>query len=419
MATSLELKQKREQVYIAMRDIRATMGADGKFTDATQENRWQASNTEFEQLTAQIKEAEQWEERERQMADAEYRIKDAADKKSGNPESLKYDDVFWRWMRRPQNGAMSPEELRMLESRGSSTQITSTDSLGGYLVPQSFSGELENQMKWYGGMLDACRIYDDVIGGTLTWPTGDDTASTGNVNTAANQAAQRTVADLTFGHVTFGHWIVDSNIIKVSRALVQDERVGLLQSVLRDDLSARLGRKVNTMLTTGTGTNESYGLTTAVTNSGGTSAAATAITKAELITLIHNVDRAYRVGPNVGFMMHDGIMGYLRKLDIGNTDTVQIFYPGIAAGEPDRLYQYPIFINNDLTGPTNGLPVASTKHIYFGDFSKYVIRRISGVMIERNDSLYWDSLSVGFMGWLRLDGNLINANAIKSFIQHS
>lgn len=55
-------------------------------------------------------------------------------------------------------------------------------------------------------------------------------------------------------------------------------------------------------------------------------------------------------------------------------------------------------MNNDLTGPTNGLPVSATKHIYFGDFSKYVIRRIREISIERNDQQYWDALQVGFMG---------------------
>lgn len=402
-----------------MKDIRATLGEDGNYTDPTQEVKWRAADAEYQRLTNAIKDAETHEAREKEQAEAQYRAQETGGGKKPNPDALKYEDVFWRWATRPQNGAMSPEETRMLETRGTSTQITTSDSLGGYLVPQSFSMELENQMAWYGGMLDACRIYNDTIGGVLTWPTGDDTASTGNVNTAANQAAARTVADLSFGQVTFGHWIVDSNIIKVSRALVQDERVGLLQSVLRDDLAARLGRKVNSMLTNGTGTNESYGLTVASTQTGKTTASATAITKGELVDLIHSVNRSYRVGPKVGFMMHDGIMGYLRKLDIGNTDTVQIFYPGIAAGEPDRLYQYPIFINNDLTGPTTAAPVAATKHIYFGDFSKYVIRRIADVSIERNDTLYWDTLSVGFMGWLRIDGNLINQNAIKALLQHS
>ena len=112
-------------------------------------------------------------------------------------------------------------------------------------------------------------------------------------------------------------------------------------------------------------------------------------------------------------------LGYLKTLDVGNTDTVQIFYPGLAVGQVDRLLGYPIFINNDLTALTSSLPVAATKHIYFGDFSKYVIRKIRDISISRNDFLYWAEGEVGFMGWLRLDGNLINQNAIKALKQHA
>jgi HK97 family phage major capsid protein len=55
--------------------------------------------------------------------------------------------------------------------------------------------------------------------------------------------------------------------------------------------------------------------------------------------------------------------------------------------------------------------------VYFGDFSKYKIRRIGGINLSQNNMLYWASREVGFMGWLRLDGNLINANAIKYILQ--
>ena len=118
-------------------------------------------------------------------------------------------------------------------------------------------------------------------------------------------------------------------------------------------------------------------------------------------------------------MMNDETVGYLRTLD-ATTDTTHLFVDTIIDNRlTTSLLGYPIFVNNDLTALTSSLPVASTKHIYFGDFSKYIIRKIAPVSIERNDQLYWASKTVGFMGWLRLDGNLINQNAIKALIQHS
>ena len=55
--------------------------------------------------------------------------------------------------------------------------------------------------------------------------------------------------------------------------------------------------------------------------------------------------------------------------------------------------------------------------IYFGDFDKYKIRRIGGISLGRNDQLYWAERAVGFMGWLRFDGKLVNSNAIKYLLQ--
>lgn len=424
-----QLQEQYEQNVAALKDITAKRDAEGKFPADVQEQIKRA-NADFIRIKDEIEAERAAENLEKEQALMEFHQRAANTSHTGttpesrqNPE-MTYDKVFWRYMMRPDSGKpanLNQEEIRLLETRGTNTQITTNDALGGYLVPQQFSNELENMMKYYSNMLDYCRVVDDtgVGGGQLEWPTGDDTAVTGNINTAANQAAQRTVSDLTFGQVLFNDWLIDSNIIQVSRSLMQDERVGLLQSVLIDDLANRIGRKANAVWTNGTGTNQPYGLTTTVTGTGITTAGATAITKAELVKLMYTVDRAYQVGPKCGFMMHNTVLGYLRTLDF-STDTSHIFVPGnIAAGEPDRLLGYPVFINNDLpavTGAT-GLPVTATKHIYFGDFSKFVIRKIRNVAIERNDYLYWDYLKVGFMGWMRTDSNLINANAIKPLLQ--
>ena len=332
---------------------------------------------------------------------------------STDSRDMSYEGAFKRWMVRAQYARLPEDEMRLLETRGTNTQIVSTNSLGGYLVPQSFSNELEMKGIWKGGMLEACRVYSDTIGGSLKWPTGDDTGVDGAIS---GQGAARTVADMTFGNVLFSDYTIDSNIVKVGRELISDERVGLLQSVLAEQLAQRINRKANSVLTNGTGTSEPYGLTVAATTAGITTAGATAITKAELVRLQYSVDKYYSQGTNVGWMMHRNTLGYLRTLDF-STDTTHLFADIKAAGEPDMLLGYPVFINNDLPDLTNGLPVSATKHIWFGDFSKYVVRRIEGVSLERNDSVYWNSFTVGFMGWTRLDGNLLVQGAIKPLLQ--
>lgn len=432
MSKLLEIQAKIEQNQSALRDILAKRSADGTFPADVKEQIKRA-NDELVALKDQAEIERIAEGLAKDAAMQEFRAQEQrTTTTTGAPQfnttttttAPTYDQVFWRHMMRydsAQPANLSNDEKRMLETRGTSTQITTSNTLGGYLVPQQFSGELERVRKYFSRMTDYCRVLDDTSmgGGTLEWPCMDDTASTGNINTAANQAAQRTVSDLTFGHITFGDWLIDSNIVKVSRSLIQDERVGLLQSELANLLGERVGRKSNSVWTNGTGTNEPYGLTGSGISTGLTTAGATAITKAELVRAQSSIDYSYQQGPKVGWMMHQTVLAYLRTLDF-TTDTTHIFVPGnLMAGEPDRLLGWPVFINNDLpavTGAT-GLPVTATKHIYFGDFSKFAIRMIRNLAIERNDYIYWDSLSVGFMGWFRTDSRLLSAAAIKCILQ--
>lgn len=422
--TRLEQLQKEYTDNLAaLKDITAKRSADGTFP-ADVQDQIRKANEDCARIMSEMETERILEKRLKEEVLLEFHNRPEQTSTTAGKREINYESVFWRHLQRQNSSApseLTPEERSILEKRGTSTQITTSDSLGGYLVPTQFSQRLENMMKWYANMMTACQVWDDRAagGGTLEWPTGDDTAVSGNINTAANQAAQRTVSDLTFGQVLFNDWLIDSNIIKVSRSLMQDERVGLLQNVLSENLANRIGRKANSVWTNGTGTNQPYGLTTTVTNSAGTTASGTAITKAELVKFQASIDYSYQNNPKTGWMMHQSVLAYLRTLDF-STDTTHIFVPGnLATGEPDRLLGWPVFINNDLpavTGAT-GLPVTATKHIYLGDFSKFVIRQIRDVSIERNDYLYWDALSVGFMGWMRTDSNLINANAIKSILQ--
>jgi HK97 family phage major capsid protein len=404
--TSIELKQQRAEIHASLKDLRGKIGKDGLFTDTVHETAWHKAEEDYRKISERIEQVERAEAIDREMLAAQ--LMDA-EQRAGAPKrevaTDTHESAFNRYLLRGFNG-LNDTEKRLLESRGTSTQITTTDSLGGYLVPRSFSNQLELVMKYYGGILTACDIFDDPIGGTLEWPTGDDTATTGSIQTT--QGASVAVSDMTFGQVLFGHYTFTSGVVKVSKQLMQDERVGLLTNVLTEALGSRMGRNINAKLTTGTGTNEPFGIITSTTV-GKTATSSTAFTQGEIIDLMYSVDRAYRESPSAGFMMHDTIMAAARKLDVANTNTVQFFTPSLIAGEPDRVLGKPIYINNDMASALT----TGQKVILFGDFSKYKIRRILAPTVERNDNIYWDSLNVGFMGYQRLDAKYIASGSIK------
>lgn len=392
-----------------MKDIRDSLERDGKFADATQEAKWNQADADFREADTAIRNLLKFADMEREAVSLEMERQERA----GNPviaeNALEYGEVFNRFLIRGADN-LTPEERKALEYRGTDPQITSTDSRGGFLVPRSFSEELTLRMKYYGPMLEAARIYVDNIGGNLDWPTGDDTSNTGTTQT---EGSAITVQDMAFGRVVFGNHTLTSGIVKISEQLLQDERVDLLTEVLLSALSERIGRRANNLLTLGTGTTQPFGIVPMSTQQGKETASQTAFTKVELIDLQHSVDRAYRVSPSSAFMMNDTILAAARKLDVGNTDTVQIFYPGLATSEPDRLLGQRVWINNDMAATQ----AQSAKIMLYGDFSKYVVRMIRGITLRRDDSRYFDELNVGFVGFMRLDGNLVDAQAIK-FLQN-
>lgn len=403
------LYAKKEAAYRAMKDIRESLEANGKFTDATQETKWNQADADFREADTAIRNLQKFAEMEREAIAQEMERQERAGKPVVAEKALEYGEVFNKFLSRGVNNLTS-EERKVLEYRGTDPQITSTDSKGGFLVPRSFSEELSLRMKYYGPMLEAGRIYEDTIGGNLDWPTGDDTANTGATQTEGSSIA---VQDMAFGRVVFGNYTLTSGIVKISEQLLQDERVGLLSEVLLSALSERIGRRANNLLTLGTGSNQPAGVVPYAVNQGKETASQTAFTKAEIIDLQHSVDRAYRANPSAAFMMNDTILAAARKLDVANTDTVQIFYPGLAMGEPDQLLSQRIWINNDMASTQ----AQSAKIMLYGDFSKYVIRMIRGITLRRDDSRYFEELNIGFVGFMRLDGNLVDAQAIK-FLQN-
>lgn len=418
--TALQIRQERAKVWGIITDLRGKR-TNGKFADPTQQTAYDAADAEFERLTTEMLAAEVSEEQEKQHAAraAQMESETRERQKEAKPENkiLDYDGAFWRWaVQHKDRYNLTADEMRMIQTRATDTQIAGTANLGGYLVPKAFMAELEMVMKWYGGMIEACGIMQRTTGAQLRWPTGDDTGISGRFITETGAAA---VNSMTFGQVLFDFYSVTSDIIKVSADLMTDEEVGFLQQILLTILPERLGRALNAKFTNGTGTNEPYGLTTTVTTSALTSNTGTAILQSELLRTVYSVNRSYRAGPNVGWMWSDGIMAYIRGTEIGNTNTVPIFTPSVVQGEPDKLFGYKIFINNDLpdTHATTRLPVTATKSVYFGDFSKFKIMRVGGIHMSKEEHLYWATREVGFMGWERVASNLIAQGAIKYILQ--
>lgn len=410
-----DLKVKREAAYTALQELRKKIDPEKGFS-AENEAEYNRIDGVWRGLDAAIKAEFDVIERERARGEAEYMARQAENERGKQgagtqqkdvTDTAEYREAFWRYQASGY-AALKPEQRQLLkgvvEQRGTSTQVTTTQALGGYLVPTTFSNMIVDYMKYFGPMLDVCETLVTDSGNPILIPTVDDTATLANQQTTEGGAL--TVQDLTFGQMSVAAYTY-AVIVKASEQELQDEYIGL-EGLIARKIAERIGRKLNNVLTLGDNSNKPNGIITA-TGVGRTTASATAFVVNDLIDLQHSVDVAYRNNPKCAWQMHDLIAAAVRKLSIGTGDARWLWEPDLKQAGPDRLLGKPVHINNDMASAlTSGQEI-----MLFGDHSQYLIRRVRNFVSKRLDERYADELAVGFVVATRVDGEVLNANGLK------
>lgn len=282
---------------------------------------------------------------------------------------------------------------------------TTTTTEGGFTVATEYMKSVEKAMKAYGGMLQVATVMNTGSGATMNFPTADATAEVGAI---VGQNATVSRVDTTFGNVALDTYKYTSNDIAIPWELIQDAFIDI-EAYISEVLSMRLGRILNTHCTTGTGTGQPRGIVTAAAlGKTGTTGQTLSVIYDDLVDLEHSVDPAYRALPNVGYMMHDSSVKVIRKLkDLqGRPLFVPGYEQGNPGGAPDRLMGRPITVNQDVP-----VMAANAKSILFGAFSKYRVRNVMDLTIFRmTDSVFTRAGQIGFVGFQRLGGNLIDVS---------
>jgi len=287
---------------------------------------------------------------------------------------------------------------------------TTTTTEGGYTVPSEVATMVIDAMKAYGGMREVAEIITTDGGNALNFPTSDGTSEVGEI-VAENAAA--TGADITFGTAAVNPYKYSSKKIALPVELITDSAIDVVAFVV-NRLATRLGRITNTHYTTGDGSSKPYGVA-ARASSGkvGTTGQTATVIYDDLVDLKHAVNRAYR--SNARFMLNDLSVAIVSKLK--DTTGRPIWTPGtndgsIDGGVPDTLLGYPVTTNDDVA-----TMAANAKSILFGDFSQYKIRDVNGNTVIRrfDDSAFALNGQVGFCGWMRTGGNLVDTAAVKYY----
>lgn len=415
----------RERMAKLATDARAEFD---KITDKTTESEAKEIEARFDAIMADHDKLAAQAEREEKLAAAEKRAEQAADPRRPAPDheearaaaedrqnTPEYKEVFTKSLR---FGAASldTEEREVLMSGRANipaearAQSTGTDSAGGYTVPEGFSGEIDKALALWGPMWDGniVRELNTGTGNPLPWPTVDDTSATGRIKSENASVDDDGSDDVTFGEKVLNAYIYDTGMVRVPLELLQDSAFDI-ESLMNDLFGERLGRTANEVLTTGTGTNQPHGIVTA-SSAGKTATAAAALDSDELIDLLHSVDPAYRQSPQCRWMFNDSTLAAIRKLKDGQGN--YLWQMGdVRTGEPDRILGNPYSVNQAMADIG-----ASAKPIIFGDFSRFIVRKVMGFQVMTLRERYAENFQVGMVGFKRFDSELLNTAAVKHMV---
>lgn len=208
------------------------------------------------------------------------------------------------------------------------------------------------------------------------------------------------------------------SLVSVANELLQDAAVDLA-GFLGRDMGRALGRIIDADLVVGTGTNEPNGIMTA--GSARVKTGGTLLTPSYdvLVNAVYSIADEYRQGGSAGWLMADSSAGTIRKLRDGAGGTIGavLWEPsltnGLVNGTPDRLLGYPVF-----TDPNVAAAGSNARTLAFGDMSAYYVRQVGNPTIEADTSFGFDKDLTTFRAKWRVDGDLIDVDAVTVVLQN-
>jgi HK97 family phage major capsid protein len=330
------------------------------------------------------------------------------------------------------------------QQAGSQSIVYTEGNLGGYFVPAGFVYDIDVATKYFAPLLDGStiRVMETATGNVLPYPTSNDTndawtllaenqqvVDNGVTPNYPNQGASAPTANpgnVLAGQVSFSAYKGTTGLIRVSLELMQDSAFSL-EAFLKEAFSTRLGRGYEYFLTQGSGVNAPLGFIPAIAASGATPVVAqgsfnedgisgntgvNSIGWQDLVNVEHSVDPTYRRGAK--WQMSDLTLASLKtRVDKFGRP---FWVPAVKDGMVDTILGYPYVINQSMAQIG-----ASATVIAFGQWSKFIARKVRDLSIARLDERFADYGQVAYVGFSRIDSRLVDAGThpLNVLVMHS
>lgn len=405
----LALKEQRASVHKSMIDKFAMAEGEGREFTAEESAEYDKLEGEFRSLTQRWETAEKLYKEEQEVKRAmdqplDFRISGEeevpatlAEWRAKTGQSTTWDTPEFRaaWFH-----YVTAKNLNEIDIEEQRVLSKASAGAGANLVPTAFYNQLINILRFTGPIQDlATKIVTD-SGEALQIPS----VSAHGTATWTAENAGYTASDETFGQVTLNAFKAGRTVI-VSEELLTDSAFGL-EGYLANELGQSIGVLEETAFATGDGSGKPLGITTTgngITVSTAATGNASAPTYSAIIAWAFALPYQYR--RNAAWVVSDSAVKSLYLLVDGQSRP--LWNVNVAGNGPDTFAGYPIYTSPDFaaTGANALIGV-------FGDIAQtYLIRRVNGFSLQRQNELYSNNGQVGFRGFERVDGRIRNAAA--------
>jgi HK97 family phage major capsid protein len=274
---------------------------------------------------------------------------------------------------------------------------------GGFFVPTDLADTIVRALRFLpGGVGALARTLSTSTGDTFNIPLN---LTHGSAAWLAESAAY-TPSDEVITQGSLAAYKAGAKLI-VSEELLTDSDFDL-SGFIGQEFGERIGALAEAAYITGDGTGKPTGITdaaSAVSASVLPAGQVTTTTYAGIAPAILSVPAQYRDG--AALLVSDSL--YVRLATIVDTTGRPIWSPSMAAGTPDTVLGMPVYSHPNLAAIG-----ANSKSGIVGNFNRaYWIRRVNGIYMQRQDELHSDNGQVGFRAYLRLDGKVVLADALR------
>jgi HK97 family phage major capsid protein len=409
----LRLKEQRHVLVTDMQKLftEAETRSDDPGFNADEAEKYQKMEEEYRTLTARWERAEELYNREQEAKKAldtplelrhaegdevpntlsEYKAQKVGQRVQDSPE---YRSAYWHYMTAGKLTDLDVEEHRVLSKASAGA--------GANLVPTAFYNQIINILRFTGPINQLAQTIVTDSGETLQIPA----VTAHGVATWTAENAAYTASDETFGQVSLGAFKAGRTVV-VSEELLTDSAFAL-DNYLADELGTSIGVLEETAFAVGDGSGKPMGIANAssgVTVSQAAVGNSTSVNYTALVNAIWTLPVQYR--RNASFIVSDGAAKqFYLMVDSQNRPLWNV---NVATTGPDTFLGYPIYSSPDLAAMA-----ASAKWGIFGDINRgYAIRRVNGFSLQRQVELYSNNGQVGFRGNERVDGRVVNADAMR------